>query len=76
MSKTQMQDNVWKVKAKALDRYRWLLLRERYSRIGSFLRFVRDAIRDWSFGVCVRCRVSKSFFPLPRDILHPVFVEQ
>ncbi|MDR0674362.1 MAG: hypothetical protein LBF93_12115 [Zoogloeaceae bacterium] len=69
MSKTQMQDNVWKVKAKALDRYRWLLLRERYSWIGSFLRFVRDALRDWSFGVCARCRVSKSLSPLPCDIL-------
>ena len=43
--------NPWAAKARALDRYRWLLLRERHGLAGSALRFVREALSDWWFGV-------------------------
>ncbi|MDR1647702.1 MAG: hypothetical protein LBR88_06690 [Zoogloeaceae bacterium] len=61
--------NPWKTKSRALDRYRWLLLRERHGWIGSLLRFVRDAIRDWCFGVCARCCQAKAMTEEPCDIL-------
>jgi hypothetical protein len=67
--KLNMQNNTWKIKAKALDRYRWLLLRERHGWFGSFLRFARDAMRDWCFGVCARCRQEKSLEVTPCDFL-------
>ena len=41
----------WAAKARALDRYRWLLLRERYGLVGSVLRFSRDALLDIAFGI-------------------------
>jgi hypothetical protein len=41
----------WAVKARALDRYRWLLLRERHGLLGSVLRFSRDALLDIAFGI-------------------------
>lgn len=46
----------WTAKARALDRYRWALLRERHGLIGSILRFARDATLDWWFGVCAKFR--------------------
>ena len=41
----------WAAKARALDRYRWLLLRERHGLVGSVLRFSRDALLDIAFGI-------------------------
>lgn len=64
-----MENNLWEAKAKALDRYRWRLLRERHGWIGSALRFVRDAIRDWCFGICARCRQTRMIATTPCDIL-------
>ncbi|MDR2688488.1 MAG: hypothetical protein LBB76_01860 [Azoarcus sp.] len=64
-----MQNNAWKSKAEALDRYRWLLLRERHGWFGSLLRFARDAIRDWCFGVCARCRQERSLEVTSCDFL-------
>ena len=43
--------NPWAAKARALDRYRWLLLRERHGLLGSALRFAREALSDWWFGL-------------------------
>lgn len=50
----------WSGKAAALDRYRWLLLRERHSWLGSAFRFAREAVGDWWFGVRARCRLAAS----------------
>jgi hypothetical protein len=50
---------VWRDKAKALDVYRWRLLRERYSAVEAILRFARDAISDFSFGLRARCLLPK-----------------
>lgn len=41
----------WAAKARALDRYRWLLLRERHGLLGSALRYSRDALLDIVFGI-------------------------
>lgn len=41
----------WGAKAQALDRYRWLLLRERHGLFGSALRYSRDALLDIVFGM-------------------------
>lgn len=51
--------NTWMTKAKALDRYRWTLLRERHGRIGSSVRFLRDAIKDSIFGALARFRLDR-----------------
>ena len=48
---TEADSNPWRAKAKALDHYRWLLLRERHGVLGSALRFIREAVADWHFGV-------------------------
>ncbi|MFL9814302.1 capsule biosynthesis protein [Stutzerimonas sp. VN223-3] len=48
----------WRDKASALDRYRWLLLRERHGVLSSALRFMRDAMNDWLFGVRARRSVA------------------
>lgn len=53
-----MSDNPWRAKARALDRYRWRLLRERHGLLGSALRFAREACEDWWFGVRARRRLS------------------
>ncbi len=53
-----MSANAWLAKARALDRYRWLLLRERHGLLGSALRFAREACEDWWFGVRARKRLS------------------
>ncbi|MDD1510122.1 capsule biosynthesis protein [Pseudomonas sp. CNPSo 3701] len=49
--------NPWLDKCRMLDRYRWLLLRERHGLLGSVLRFVRDASRDWILGVRAMTRL-------------------
>jgi hypothetical protein len=64
-----MQNNAWKAKARALDHYLWLQLRERHGWAGSALRFVRDAIKDWCFGMYARCRQTKAPDTTPCDIL-------
>ena len=51
--------NPWLDKCRALDRYRWLLLRERHSFFGSVVRFARDAARDWFWGVRAMRRLAK-----------------
>lgn len=50
----------WAGKAAALDRYRWLLLRERHGWLGSALRFARETMEDWWFGVRARRRLADS----------------
>lgn len=55
---TQNPSTSWLDKAKALDRYRWQLLRERHGPVGSALRFVRDAITDCCFGFAARLRLA------------------
>jgi hypothetical protein len=48
----------WLTKAKALDRYRWLLLRERYGVFSSAVRFLREALADWWFGWRAKRRLA------------------
>ena len=55
---TEADFNPWYAKAKALDHYRWLLLRERHGVLGSTLRFIREAVADWHFGVRAKHRLS------------------
>ena len=67
-----MQDavaNPWAAKARALDRYRWLLLRERHGLLGSALRFAREALGDWWFGVRAKSRLAESVTAEPCDFL-------
>ena len=59
----------WAAKARALDRYRWLLLRERHGLVGSGLRFAREALRDWLFGLGARARLARSCSAEPCDFL-------
>jgi hypothetical protein len=61
--------NPWLAKARALDRYRWLLLRERYGVFASALRFTREALGDWWFGVRARQRLAASVAAEPCDFL-------
>lgn len=53
-------NNPWKTKADALDRFRWALLRDRHGVLGSAMRYARDAIVDSWFGLRARCRLAKS----------------
>jgi glycosyltransferase involved in cell wall biosynthesis len=55
-----VDSNPWRAKAKALDHYRWQLLRERHGLPGSTLRFARDAIVDWWFGLQAHRRLARS----------------
>ena len=67
-----MQDavaNPWAAKARALDRYRWLLLRERHGLLGSALRFAREALGDWWFGVRAKSHLAESVTAEPCDFL-------
>lgn len=50
--------NSWLEKSRALDRYRWLLLRERHGLLGSALRFAREAVSDWFFGMRAKRRLA------------------
>jgi len=52
--------NPWKEKAKALDRYRWSILREHHGLLGSALRFLRDVMSDYWFGVQAKRRLASS----------------
>ncbi len=52
--------NPWREKAKALDVFRWMLLRERHGVLGSTVRFARDAIIDWHFGLQAKRRLARS----------------
>lgn len=58
-----MRNNPWSEKALLLDRYRWLLLRERHGVWGSVIRFAREGITDWWFGVRARRHLAT-------DIIH------
>ena len=62
-------ENPWKEKAAALDRYRWRLLRERHGLVGSILRFTRDAIVDFSFGLLAKLRLATRVETTPCDFL-------
>ncbi|MDG1582591.1 capsule biosynthesis protein [Pseudomonas sp. GOM6] len=53
-----MSNNLWAAKARALDHYRWALLRERYGVLGSAVRFAREALSDWWFGLRARRRLA------------------
>ncbi|WP_256662351.1 capsule biosynthesis protein [Pseudomonas sp. F(2018)] len=61
--------NPWAAKARALDRYRWLLLRERHGLAGSALRFAREALSDWWFGVRAKSRLAEAGPVEPCDLL-------
>lgn len=61
--------NPWAAKARALDRYRWLLLRERHGLAGSALRFAREALSDWWFGVRAKSRLTEALPVEPCDFL-------
>lgn len=61
--------NVWAEKAAALDRYRWLLLRERHGFLGSAVRFAREALGDWWFGLRARWRLAATVAAEPCDFL-------
>lgn len=61
--------NPWMTKAKALDRYRWLLLRERHGVLGSAIRFAREALSDWWFGARAKHRLCTGEAVEPCDIL-------
>lgn len=59
----------WLLKSRELDRYRWLLLRERHGLLGSSLRFMREAIIDLLFGLRARSRLARAMAIEPCDIL-------
>lgn len=59
----------WQLKTRQLDRYRWLLLRERHGRLGSALRFVREALVDLCFGLGARLRLAMHIDAQPCDFL-------
>ena len=59
----------WAHKAAALDRYRWLLLRERHGRLGSAIRFLREALGDTLFGLLARFRLATLVAREPCDFL-------
>ena len=61
--------NPWLEKARALDRYRWLLLRERHGVLGSALRFAREALGDWWFGMHAKRRLAATVAVEPCDFL-------
>lgn len=48
----------WAAKARALDRYRWLLLRERHGLVGSAFGFAREALGVWLLGLHARARLA------------------
>ncbi|WP_339408814.1 capsule biosynthesis protein [Pseudomonas sp. EA_35y_Pfl2_R5] len=52
----------WAAKARALDRYRWLMLRERHGVLGAAFRFGRDALFDLVFGI-------RAYLALPKGMV-------
>ncbi|WP_263143321.1 capsule biosynthesis protein [Pseudomonas sp. RIT-PI-AD] len=69
MSQPPLDDNPWRAKARALDRYRWQLLRERHGLFGSLLRFVREAWFDLLFGWRARRRLDDGVQTLACELL-------
>jgi hypothetical protein len=61
--------NPWLEKARALDRYRWLLLRERHGVFASALRFARETLSDWWFGIRAKRRLAATVVAEPCDFL-------
>lgn len=68
MDKTRLP-NAWIEKAAGLDRYRWALLRERHTVLGSSVRFARDAIGDVLFGLQAKLRLASTVNREPCDFL-------
>lgn len=66
---TDVVANPWLDKARALDCYRWLLLRERHGVLGSALRFAREAVGDWWFGMRAKRRLAATVVAEPCDFL-------
>lgn len=66
---TVKSETSWQLKTRQLDRYRWLLLRERHGRLGSALRFVREALVDLCFGLGARLRLAMHIDAQPCDFL-------
>lgn len=64
-----MRADPWLEKARELDRYRWLLLREQHGFFGSALRFARDSARDWWFGARAKRRLARDVTAAPCDFL-------
>jgi len=62
-------DEGWAAKARALDRYRWQLLRERHTLLGSIVRFAREAFSDCVFGLRARGRLAVGGAAEPCDFL-------
>lgn len=61
--------NLWAEKARALDRYRWRILRQRHSCWGALVRWVRDALVDFTFGLLVLGRLAHQVPSEPCDAL-------
>lgn len=59
----------WMHKAKALDRYRWALLRARHGVAGSLIRLLRDAVVDIRLGVVARLRSEARFESSSRAVI-------
>ncbi|WP_110971570.1 capsule biosynthesis protein [Pseudomonas huaxiensis] len=55
---TNPTTDLWQIRARQLDAYRWALWRERYGLIGAAVRVVRDAILDFKYGIGARLRAS------------------
>ncbi len=62
-------ESQWADRARALDRYRWHLLRERYGVLGSAVRFAREALGDLRFGWRARRRLAAQVAAEPCDFL-------
>jgi hypothetical protein len=69
MTSTAIGGSAWRDKARALDIYRWRLLRERNGIFGSVVRFTREAIGDWWFGVRAKRHLAESVVADPCDFL-------
>lgn len=65
----QTVKNPWKAKSIELDRYRWLVLRERHGFLGAALRFARDALADAWFGSMAKRRIAAQITTEPCDFL-------
>lgn len=64
-----MSANPWMEKTRALDRYRWRLLRERHGWLGCVARFLRDATIETGCGLIARFRLSEIIEQEPCDFL-------
>lgn len=66
---TSETKGLWKARAQQLDRYRWVLWRERHGVVGSALRVLRDAIVDLTHGIGARLRAVPAPNSLARRVL-------